>query len=85
MRKLLSSKMHLRLINVVFVLLLLVAVGLLQWLSLEYDMRFDWTQNARHSLSEASVIAIERLQGPVKVTAFATQRKQLREDRKSVV
>lgn len=79
MRKLLSSKMHLRLVNVVFVLLLLVAVGLLQWLSLEYDMRFDWTQNARNSLSEASVIAIERLQGPVKVTAFATQRRQLRE------
>jgi ABC-type uncharacterized transport system involved in gliding motility auxiliary subunit len=79
MRKRLSSKMQLRATNAVFVLLLLTAVGLLQWLSLEYDMRFDWTRNSRNSLSEASVTAIGRLQGPVKITAFATQRKQLRE------
>ncbi len=79
MRKRVSPKMQRRATNAVFVLLLLVAVGLLQWLSLEYDVRFDWTRNSRNSLSEASATAIERLQGPVKITAFATQRKQLRE------
>lgn len=80
-----SSKVRqqLRLANISFVLLFLAAVGLLQWLSQEYHLKFDWTQNGRHSLSEASISAIEQLQGPIKITAFASkrggQRKQINE------
>ena len=65
---------ELRIANAVFVLLFLVAIGLLQWLSREYSMRFDLTGTGRHSLSDASIAAAERLQGPVKITAYASKR-----------
>src|SRR5688572_2159917 len=69
---------ELRIANAVFVLLFLVSVGLLQWLSREYSMRFDFTGTNRHTLSDASVAAAERLQGPLTVTAYATQRGDVR-------
>ncbi|MBE9516418.1 MAG: GldG family protein [Proteobacteria bacterium] len=69
-----KSKKQLRLANVSFVLLFLLAVGLLQWLSRDYHLEFDWTQSGRHSLSEASIKALETLADPVKITAFASKR-----------
>lgn len=69
-----QSKKQLRLANVSFVLLFLLAVGLLQWLSRDYHLEFDWTQSGRHSLSEASIKAMETLDKPVKITAFASKR-----------
>ncbi len=69
----------LRTANVFFVLLFLVAVGLLHWLSREYNVHFDLTQTGRHTLSEASVAAVKRLAGPLNITAFASQRGELRE------
>lgn len=73
-----QHKWQLRLANVVFVLLFLVAVGLLHWLSREYSLHLDLTGTGRHSLSEASIVAAERLRGPVKITAFASQRGDMR-------
>jgi ABC-type uncharacterized transport system involved in gliding motility auxiliary subunit len=72
------SKAQLWLVNVVFVLLLLAAIGLLQWLSTEYHLRFDWTRGSKNSLSDASVEAVRRLDQPVTITAFASQRQNLR-------
>lgn len=72
------SKLQLRLVNAVFVLLFLVAVALLQWLGRDYHLRFDWTQNAKNSLSDASIAAIERLDKPIRATAFASPRQNLR-------
>jgi ABC-type uncharacterized transport system involved in gliding motility auxiliary subunit len=69
---------QLRLANIVFVLLFLLAVGLLQWLSRTYSLRVDLTNTARHSLSAASIAAAERLKGPLKITAFASQRGEQR-------
>jgi ABC-type uncharacterized transport system involved in gliding motility auxiliary subunit len=69
---------ELRAVNAVFVLLFLVAIGLLQWLSREYSMRFDLTGTGRHTLSDASIAAAQRLQGPVKITAYASQRSDTR-------
>jgi ABC-type uncharacterized transport system involved in gliding motility auxiliary subunit len=69
---------QLRIANFVFVLLFLVAVGLLQWLSRSYSMRVDLTGAGLHSLSPASVAAAERLTGPLTITAFASQRGEQR-------
>ncbi len=69
---------QLRIANIVFVLLFLVAMGLLHWLSREHSLRFDWTGTGRHSLSAASIAATERLKGPVKITAFASPRGGIR-------
>jgi ABC-type uncharacterized transport system involved in gliding motility auxiliary subunit len=65
------TKWELRLVNLSFVVLFLTAVGLLQWLSREYHLRLDLTRHNRHSLSEASVAAVERLKEPLTITAFA--------------
>jgi ABC-type uncharacterized transport system involved in gliding motility auxiliary subunit len=73
-----GSRWQWRLLNASFLMLFLLAVGLLQWLARDYRFQFDLTQNGRHSLSEASIAAVTRLQGPLQITAYASQRGQLR-------
>ncbi len=72
------TRWQLRLLNISFVLLFLVAVGLLQWVSREYRVEFDLTQSRRHSLSPASRAILERLKEPLKITAFSSQRGETR-------
>lgn len=71
-----TPKTHwqLRLINISFVVLFLLAMGLLQWLAKEYHLQFDWTRVHRHSLAPASVAVVEQIKEPLKITAFASQR-----------
>ncbi len=71
-------KWQLRIANAIFMLLFLTAVGLLQWLGREYSLRFDLTATHRHSLSAASIAAVERLRGPVAITAFASPKDDMR-------
>jgi ABC-type uncharacterized transport system involved in gliding motility auxiliary subunit len=78
MRTHLSHKWQLRLFGTGFLVLLLVAIGLLQWLSREYRLEFDWTQARRHSLSDASLAVLAGFQEPITVTAYASQRGKLR-------
>lgn len=72
------KKWELRAINASFVVLFLVVVGLLQSLSREFPLQFDLTASRRHSLSEASQAAIKGLPEPLTITAYASQRGQLR-------
>ena len=67
-------RLQLRLANISFVLLFLVVVGLLMWLSRAYHVQFDWTKNARNSLSPASIALVKKLDRPLKITAFASER-----------
>ena len=64
---------NLRLQNAIFVILLLVFVLLLGFLALETREQWDISQNGRNSLSQASIETLQKLQGPVQVTAYATQ------------
>jgi len=75
-----TPKTHwqLRLMNVSFVVLFLLAVGLLQWLARDYHLQFDWTRMHRHSLAPASVAVVERLKEPLRIIAFASQRGETR-------
>jgi gliding motility-associatede transport system auxiliary component len=73
------AKWQLRFANAIFVVLFLVAIGLLQWASREFHWQVDLTQNQRYSLSPASVTAIERLKGPVTVTGYASKRGRTRQ------
>jgi ABC-type uncharacterized transport system involved in gliding motility auxiliary subunit len=79
------TKWQLRFVNFSFIVLFLVAVGLLQWLSREYQMRIDLTQSARHSLSAASIAVVERLEEPLTVTAFVSKRGEVRESVRNLV
>ena len=72
------AKWQLRFANAIFVVLFLVAIGLLQWASREYHWQIDLTQNQRYSLSPASITAVERLKGPVTVTGYASERGKTR-------
>jgi len=65
--------------NLLFVVLLLAAVGLLAWLSTRYHVQLDWTASGRNTLSPASVELLDRMRGDVVVTAFATESTLVRE------
>lgn len=68
-----KTRHRLRFQNWTFVILFLTVVGLLGWLGARYNIQSDWTASGRHTLSEASLQVLERLEGPVAVTAFARQ------------
>ena len=57
----------------VFVILLLVLMGVLGYLATQYRMQWDISQNQRNSLNAASIEILQKLPGPVQVTAYATE------------
>jgi ABC-type uncharacterized transport system involved in gliding motility auxiliary subunit len=65
-----KSRLLIRLQNIIFVLLFLSAVGLLAWLSTRYSFIQDWTSSNRNTLSETSITLLQRIDGPVSITAF---------------
>lgn len=73
-----QSRLRLRLAGASFALLFLTVVGLLMWLARDYHAQIDLSRNARNSLSEASIALLATLDQPVKITAYASERKELR-------
>lgn len=69
---------RLTVVNALTIGLILAAAGLLAWLSLQYETRFDWTHGARNTLSEASRGVLGTLDGDLAITAFATEDEALR-------
>lgn len=67
-----SKQIHrkLRLESWTFVVLFLTVIGLIAWLSTRYHLQTDLTASGRHTLSEASVAVLEKLDGPVTLTSF---------------
>lgn len=55
----------------VFVVLLLVAAGLLAWVAREYRAEWDVTANARNTLSQGTQDALRQFAGPVNITVYA--------------
>jgi ABC-type uncharacterized transport system involved in gliding motility auxiliary subunit len=74
-----QSRLQLRLASSGFVVLFLVAVGLGLWLSRSYHLQFDWTAAGSNTLSEPSRRLLEKLDQPVKITAYATNQPELRQ------
>lgn len=66
-------RFQLRLQNSLFLVLFLAAIGLSLSLLRTYHAQWDITQNARHSLSQASLNTLGQLPGPVTLTAYATR------------
>lgn len=54
-------------------LLVLMVVGLLGWLSSRYFAQSDWTRAGRNSVSDASRTLLARLDGPLRITAYARE------------
>lgn len=66
-------RLHYLVQNGVFVILLWLLVILLGYLAVQTRQQWDISQNGRNSLSETSVEILQKLQGPVQVTAYATE------------
>ncbi len=75
-------RIQLRFQNIIFLLLLVTITGLLAWLSQRYSYEADWTANHRNTLSEASSKLLQRMPGPIHITAFARDSKLLPARRK---
>ncbi len=70
----------LRLQGTAFVVLFLAAVGLIAWLSTTYSLEADWTAGNRNTLSTASQRLLSRAQGPITLTAYASESEGLRRE-----
>jgi ABC-type uncharacterized transport system involved in gliding motility auxiliary subunit len=69
-----QRKMQLRvgLQNGVFVLLLISLAAILMLLARQYHVQWDLTTTGRNTLSAASIDTLGKLDGPVRITAYAT-------------
>ena len=57
--------------HVMFVALLVALAALVAWLAHEYRAEYDLTRAHRNTVSDATLAAIRRIEGPVAVTAYA--------------
>lgn len=70
--------LHSRLQGLAFYLLLAAAFGLIVGLAQRHGGHWDWTAQGRNSLSATSSQVLGRLQGPLKITAYAQDMARLR-------
>ncbi|MCK5431241.1 MAG: GldG family protein, partial [Gammaproteobacteria bacterium] len=80
-----TSRLQSQLNSIVMVLLILSLAGLLAWLSVRYQTQMDWTQSGRHTLSNASQEILNRMDGPVEITAYAREDGNLRQAVEKIV
>jgi len=73
-----QSRQQLRLQSMSFLLLFLVSMGLLAYLAQHYNIRSDWTNTHRNSLSKASLDLLNSLDSPLSFRVFATENETLR-------
>ncbi|HYD32944.1 MAG TPA: GldG family protein [Methylophilaceae bacterium] len=64
--------------NSFFVLLFLALVGLIGYLTKEYNVARDITQSTRNTLSKGSLDVLKQLDGPVNIRVFVSQDDQYR-------
>ena len=66
------TKLHLRAQGIIFHALFAALVVALAYLSTRYVADLDWTAAKRNSISDATVELLGRIEGPIEVTAYAT-------------
>lgn len=65
-----KSRNQIRLQNIIFIVLFSIIIGLLAWLSNQYNFESDWTKNNRNTLSDVSIKLLQQIPAPVKITTF---------------
>ncbi len=73
-----KSRDQLRLAGAGFVVLTLLLAGVILWVSHLYQGEIDLTRAGRNSLSASSIAAVQGLDRPLRVTAFAGAKPELR-------
>jgi ABC-type uncharacterized transport system involved in gliding motility auxiliary subunit len=56
--------------KVIFISLLLIACGLLAWLSQQHSVQYDWTKNRQNTLSKSSIDLLLKMDGPIVVNIY---------------
>lgn len=79
------QRLRQRLEGLLFYLLLATAIGLAGWVSQRYQAVFDWSDQARNSLSSASRQLLSRLEAPLLIRSFAPDNPQLRQRIQAVI
>jgi len=80
-----KPRLQSRLNSLATLLLIVCLTILLAWLSVRYQTQMDWTQSGRHTLSHASQEVLDRMQGPVEITAYAREDAALRKAVEKIV
>lgn len=80
-----TTRLQSRLNSIVMVLLIVALAGLVGWLSTRHEVQMDWTQSGRHTLSDASVDVLNKLEGPIEITSYSRDNPELREAVKQFV
>ncbi|VAW69326.1 hypothetical protein MNBD_GAMMA09-1655 [hydrothermal vent metagenome] len=64
------TQFHYRLQHIIFIILLLACIGVAGWLSVQYEIRSDWTAGKRHSLSDDTLQLLKQLPGEVNLRSY---------------
>ena len=68
-----TSTRHLRQQRLLFNLLFLTIIGLLSYLSIQYEYLTDWTVNGQNSLNEVSLQLVEAMDSPVEIEDIVSE------------
>lgn len=74
-----KTRLQLKIQSGLFIILFVVFIGLLGWLSSNYQFSVDLTANQRNSLSESTLRLLEGIDQPVKITAFISPVNELKQ------
>jgi ABC-type uncharacterized transport system involved in gliding motility auxiliary subunit len=65
-----KSRLQLRFQNLIFYISFLSVIGLLAYLSNKYNVEYDLTASNRHTLSNASITALQRMPEQIRIRVF---------------
>lgn len=80
-----KSRLQYKLNNAVMFVLLIGLTIVLAWLSNRYEKQFDWTAAGRHSLSATSIEVLNKIDGPIDITAYASDNHDLRDIIRNII
>jgi ABC-type uncharacterized transport system involved in gliding motility auxiliary subunit len=67
----LNNRMYFRLNSITTLSLIVVFAFILALASTQYFIEFDWTREARHSISEPGIKLLQQIIGPLHITSYA--------------
>lgn len=79
-----NNRHQYRIQNALFIALFIAILGLVAWLSNIYSLDLDLTANERNSLSDASLLLAERMEGPVTILCFLPDSANAQSARKGI-
>ena len=68
-----------RLQQIIFVALFISIIGLLAWLSTEYNAQGDWTTGNRNSLTDSSIELLRTIKGPIVIRSYQADDASIRQ------